>query len=306
MRLFEAIIEANHRAAAGDASAGLRPAEFADSLPIAALTCIDARLNPLIPEVLGIPEEHFIWLRNAGNIITGPLSSTMRSLALACAVKGAKEITIIGHTDCQVCKTTTLQLLERLKDLGVERHVLPDNVNEYFGLFSSERQNVIKACDLVRHSPLIGPKIPVHGLLVDIQTGRLEWLVNGYQEWAAMADKWNEVVRSAGETVDKLKSLTDFNLGEMKFPETKIGEAASKAGDWLSQKIGELEIQPPPPDQPAPPPGLAPQAINVAEQIARLAEQHWPRPHPPQTGKPPPKIPLPPPLRPRTLPRGKK
>ena len=29
MHLFEAIIDANHRAVAGDASAGLRPAEFA-------------------------------------------------------------------------------------------------------------------------------------------------------------------------------------------------------------------------------------------------------------------------------------
>ena len=28
-----------------------------------------------------MPEEKFIWLRNAGNIITGPMSSTMRSLA---------------------------------------------------------------------------------------------------------------------------------------------------------------------------------------------------------------------------------
>ena len=29
MRLFESIIDANHRAVAGDASAGLHPAEFA-------------------------------------------------------------------------------------------------------------------------------------------------------------------------------------------------------------------------------------------------------------------------------------
>ena len=64
MHLFEAIIEANHRAAAGDPSAGLRPAEYADALPIAALTCIDVRLNPLLPSVLGIPEDQFIWLRN--------------------------------------------------------------------------------------------------------------------------------------------------------------------------------------------------------------------------------------------------
>ena len=32
----------------------------------------------------------------------------MRSLALACAVKGGREIAIIGHTDCQIAKTTTI------------------------------------------------------------------------------------------------------------------------------------------------------------------------------------------------------
>ena len=92
-----------------------------------------------------MPAEQFIWLRNAGNIITGPLSSTMRSLALACAVKGGKEIAIIGHTDCQVCQTTAMQLLDKLKELGVERHLLPDNISDFFGMFASERQNVIKA-----------------------------------------------------------------------------------------------------------------------------------------------------------------
>lgn len=302
MRLFEAILDANHRAVAGDTSAGLRPAEYESSLPIAALTCIDARLNPLIPEVLGIPEEQFIWLRNAGNIITSPLSSTMRSLALACAVKGAEEICIIGHTDCQVCKTTTMQLLERLKNLGIERHFLPENLNEYFGMFASERQNVIKACDLVRRSPLIGTMIPVHGLLLDIQTGKLEWLVNGYQTFATMSDRWNETVKCAGETVDKLKSLADFQIGEMKFPETKIGETVMQATDWLAQKIGELEIKPPGggTETPAPqtPPAMT-RVVSTAGKVVEFAEKHWPKPqaetHGPQTSPPPvPRIPLPP------------
>lgn len=294
MRLFDAILDANHRAAAGDTTAGLHPADFADALPVAALTCIDVRLNPLLPEVLGIPEDQFIWLRNAGNIITGPTSSTMRSLSLACAVKGAEEIVIIGHTDCQVCKTTTMQLLERLKNLGIERHLLPDNVNEYFGMFGSERQNVIKACDIVRHSPLIGAKIPVHGLLLDLPTGRLEWLVNGYQAWATMGDKWNEVIRSAGETVDKLKSLSDFNLGEMKFPETKIGETVTQAHDWLSQKLDSLRTEP---VEPATPPPAPSTAANIASHIVELAEKHWPKQAEPQQRPPPPlprKLPTPP------------
>jgi carbonic anhydrase len=272
MRLFEAIIDANHRALAGDANAGLHPADFAEELPIIALTCIDPRLNPLMPEVLGIPKEQFIWLRNAGNIITGPVSSTVRSLSLACAIKGGKEIAIIGHSDCLVGKTTTMQLIDRFRDLGVERHMLPDNLNEYFGTFASERQNVIKGADIVRHSPLIGPKIPVHGLIVDIQSGKLEWLVNGYQSFETMSSRWNEVVKSAGQTVDAMRPLTDFNIGEMKFPETKIGEVVTKTEEWLAEKVRELAINP----------GAA--AVEAA---------------PVKPAFNPPKIPLPPPIRPR-------
>jgi len=255
MRLFEAILEANHRAVAGDPNAGLRPGDFAAELPVIALTCVDPRLNAIMPNALGLPGEAFIWLRNAGNIITGPFSSTMRSLALACAVKGGREIAILGHTDCQVCKTTTMQLLEQLKALGIERQALPENLNEFFGMFASERQNVIKACELVRHSPLIGARIPVHGLVVDIQTGGLEWIVNGYQSLETTTARSPEIAKAIGLATDALKSLASFNIGEMAFPPTKIGEAAAKAP----------ETPPPsaPPDAkplPVPPPVVSPGA----------------------------------------------
>jgi carbonic anhydrase len=258
VRLLEAIIDANHRALAGDADAGLHPADFEDELPLVALTCIDVRLNTILPQVLGVSPEHFIWLRNAGNIITGPMSSTMRSLALACAVKGGKEILIIGHTDCVVAKTTTMQLLERLRATGVERYQLPDNLNQYFGLFSSERQNVLNAAEVARNSPLIGAKIPVHGLLVDVATGSLEWLVNGYQTFQTTSARLDQLVKSAGETVDAFKPLTDFKIGEMKFPETKIGEVVVNAENSVSEKLHASESNPPsltssPPVPPTPP-----------------------------------------------------
>jgi len=76
--------------------------------------------------------------------------------------------------------------------------------------------------EIVRSSPLIGPKVPVHGLLVDIQTGNLEWLVNGYQTLRAESSRWNEVVQSAAQATDALKSMAGFDFGEMKFPSTKI------------------------------------------------------------------------------------
>lgn len=276
MRLFEAIVNANHRAVAGDAKAGVRPADFESELPVIALTCVDPRLNALFPNVLGLPGEQFIWLRNAGNIITGPLSSTMRSLALACAVKGGKEIAIIGHTDCQVGKTSTMQLLEKFQALGVKRQFLPENLTEFFGMFGTERQNVISSCGFARCSPLIGPKVPVHGLLVDIETGKLEWIVNGYENLGTVTERWNETVKSAGQSVDMMKSLTDFQIGEMKFPETKIGEAVTKAEDWLAKKLQQMEIKP------------AASAPPTGQSEAEFSPK-------------PPKLPLPPPNRPRMI-----
>src|SRR5262245_11683734 len=201
MHLLEAIVDANQHAAGPAQTTPLPREEFADALPLVALTCIDARLNRLFPAVLGIREEDFIWLRNAGNIIFDPMSSMTRTLALACAVKGGREIAIIGHTDCRVRATSVSDLIDRFRSLRIDRSTLPADVVEFFGLFASERQNVINAVTFVRQSPLIGPKIPVHGLLLDIQTARFEWIVNGYQALeTALAQL--AAVPSAGSAID--------------------------------------------------------------------------------------------------------
>ena len=312
-RLFEAMIQANHRALAGDAHAGLHPADHPDELPLVALTCVDARLNALLPQALGIPAEQFIWLRNAGNIITGPMSSTMRSLALACAVKGGKEIVVIGHTDCQVGKTTTLQLLDRFRGLGVERHMLPDNLNEFFGMFGSERQNVIKAVDTIRGSPLIGPRVPVQGLLIDISTGKLEWLVNGYESLGA-ASAAGQRLESAARA---LEPIMNFKIGDLKFPEHKIGELATNvAGQFiegLQREAGPTGNVGQPQAAPAAQKGhsigeFATASRQLGEAVANFGKEFTRGLHSPVTHaaplKPveqppiPPKIPMPPRVRP--------
>ena len=182
MRLFEAIVDANHRALAGDTRAGLRPAEFADSLPLVVLTCFDPRMHPLMPEVLGVAEPNFIWMTNAGNIVTGPLSSTVRSLALACAVQGGREIAIIGHTDCLFFHPAKTFLSDRLRASGLDLSGPAGKLDELFSSLISERSNVNLAVKSVRESPLINKRIPVHGLMVDVESGRLDWVVNGYAE----------------------------------------------------------------------------------------------------------------------------
>ncbi len=295
MRLFEAIVDANHRAVAGDASAGLHPADFADALPIIALTCIDPRLNAFFPNVLGIPADQFIWLRNAGNIVTGTMTSTMRSLALGCAVKEGREIAIIGHTDCHVSQTPTMLLLDKLKRLGVDRSQLPENISEFFGTFASERQNVIKACGFVRQSPLIGPKIPVHGLVVDITNGQLDWIVNGYETWQTLPKPGAiDFAQSSSPAIGALGSLAAFDLGEMKFPNQRIGDAAGQRdlGDIKPMVSGGTVAAPrldPMPGQPQ----LG--AENSARRPPPPTE--WVKPGSARTGENPNKKPLPPPIR---------
>ena len=63
-------------------------------------------------------------------------------------------------------------------------------------------------------------------------------------------------------------------MGEMKFPETKIGEMATQVEQILSQEasqmgtgIGMQKIAP-----------LAESVEQVAGQVARFAEKNWPKP----------------------------
>ena len=188
-------------------------------------------------------------------------------------------------------------LLDKLKALGVDRSRLPENLSEFFGMFGSERQNVIKACDIVRRSPLIGPKIPVHGLMLDIGTGKLEWMVNGYQTLETAA---SQPVQPADSIGSAQPSVGSFNVGEMKFPETKIGETVTKAADWLSRKSGEIGAKAQEKLLEAPP--AAAPVEQVVRQVTAFAEKNWPRPSAAPPPGLPPKIPVPPPIRPRVVP----
>ena len=57
MHLFESIVDTNHRGQGAAVTGGFQPHEFSSAFPVAILTCIDARLNQIVPEALGIPED---------------------------------------------------------------------------------------------------------------------------------------------------------------------------------------------------------------------------------------------------------
>jgi len=210
--------------------------------------------------VLGLPEEQFIWLRNAGNIIFDPLSSMMRTLALACAIKGGREIAVIGHTDCKVRQTSVSTLIDRFKAIGIDRSKLPENLNEFFGLFASERQNVIRGVDIIRSSPLIGPNIPVHGLLVDVETGRLEWITNGYDVLQRGAPTSAHAhIPAIDQSVKDFAALAPFKFADLTIPDIKIGEFTTGVKEVIAKPNAPASApsqpvpMPPPPAIPVPP-----------------------------------------------------
>ena len=85
----------------------------------------------------------------------------------------------------------------------------------------------------------------MHGLLVDIETGKVEWLVNGYQTLEMMGAR-PDAAAPLGQPADALPSLGEFKIGEIKFPDTKIGETVATAEDWLSGNLAPIEAKPPP------------------------------------------------------------
>lgn len=259
MRLLEAILDAQNRASGGEGEARVPAEAHAEALPLVVLSCVDPRLNTLLPRALGLAPEQFIWLRNAGNIITGPLSSTMRSLALACLVKGGREIAVIGHTACKVAQTSIMELTEAMKQMGIERARLPENLVEFFGLFASERQNVIKAVDFIRSSPLLSPRLPVHGLILNSDNGRLEWVVNGYQLLEQSTTEYRSAIRAPEAVGASLDELAGFKSVGLTLPETKIGDHATQ---WAGLNLT--------PQAAAAAAAASPAAASAGEQIGAV------------------------------------
>ena len=276
MKLFEAIVSSGSRSLGEAGFVSLEA--FEADLPVAILTCIDARLNGILPQSMGVPEDRLVWLRNAGNIVTGPLSSTLRSLSLACAVKGAKEIAVVGHTDCLICKTTVLELTQRFQKLGIPRSDLPDNLNEYFGLFASERQNVMKAVETIRQSPLIGRQMPVHGLLLDLQSKRLVWVVDGYQALLqASTERPHETATHSVQQKSSYESIGNQDSGAYSHFESPVSPTATseighhtRFSESTSGTIGDHAVSSPVVVRPVP---LAPESVASVEASQPLKHE---------------------------------
>ena len=151
------------------------------------LSCMDARLVELLPRALGIKNGDAKLIKNAGALVTSPWGSVMRSLLVAVYSLGAKEILIIGHHDCGMSTLNSNDVLKIVRERGIKEETI--STLRYAGIdlegwlkgFNNVEDSVRITVKTVRNHPLLPSDVPVHGLIIDPNTGQLDTVVNGYQ-----------------------------------------------------------------------------------------------------------------------------
>jgi carbonic anhydrase len=126
-------------------------------------------------------------VKNAGAIVSHPFGSVMRSILVAVYELEAEEVAVVGHHGCGMTGLSC----NRVLDKAVMRGVAPATVDilRHAGIdlekwlvgFETVEEGVRQSVEIIKNHPLLPRKIPVHGLIMHPETGRLDWLVNGYE-----------------------------------------------------------------------------------------------------------------------------
>jgi carbonic anhydrase len=132
------------------------------------VACMDARLD--VEETLGLRTGDAHIIRNAGGLVT---DDVIRSLIVSLELLGTQEIVVIEHTGCGLHGVDEAVLRERV---AANSGASPGEVDLAFGSFGDLTENLRAQVAIIREHPYLR-RVPVHGLLFDVSTGRLDELV---------------------------------------------------------------------------------------------------------------------------------
>lgn len=164
-----------------------RPITRAPAKRIALFTCMDTRLVEFLEPAMGLKRGDAKVIKNAGNTLIDPGGGVMRSLVVAVFALGCEEIYVIGHKDCGMAQVNEEAIQQKMLERGVSAEAiatLSPSLGEWLGAFHNPYGNVRKVVEMIRQSPLIPGDVPVHGLMFDPNSGRLELLTDGYSHTA--------------------------------------------------------------------------------------------------------------------------
>lgn len=150
------------------------------------LTCMDTRLLELLPKAMNVANGDVKIVKNAGALVTHPFGSIMRSILVAVYELQAKEVLVIGHRDCGMGALKAENIVAKMKDRGIKDVTLNTlsysgiNINEWLHGFDNVSESVAHSVDMIKQHPLLPKDVPVHGLVINPETGKLDLVKDGY------------------------------------------------------------------------------------------------------------------------------
>lgn len=156
------------------------------------LTCMDTRLVELLPKAMNLRNGDAKIIKNAGAIVTQPFGNIMRSIIVALYELNAQEVLVVGHHQCGMTGLNSDSLMEKMRTQGVTEDTMSTlkhsgiHLERWLKGFDSVEEGVRTSVEIISNHPLLPPSVPVHGLIIDPQTGTIELVVDGY---AALANK---------------------------------------------------------------------------------------------------------------------
>ncbi len=146
-------------------------------------TCMDTRLVELLPKALNLKNGDVKMVKNAGAILDDPYDSTMKSILVAIHALQADEVFVIAHHGCGMTNFDSDAFLELTKDRGIEQSAIDQlkvDPNEWLVGFEDPAASVKKSVEIIENHPLLPEDVPVHGLVIDPATGKLDLVKKGY------------------------------------------------------------------------------------------------------------------------------
>lgn len=147
------------------------------------LTCMDTRLVELLPKALNFNNGDVKIIKTAGAFLTHPYGSVMRSILIAIHALKAKEVFVVAHHDCGMLNLDTGTLMEIMRSQGITDEVieqLPVNPTEWLKGFTNVEDSVKASISIIENHLLLPQNTPVHGLVIDPHTGKLDLVSKGY------------------------------------------------------------------------------------------------------------------------------
>ncbi|WP_409288734.1 beta-class carbonic anhydrase [Peribacillus sp. SCS-37] len=154
---------------------------------VVVLSCMDTRLVELLPRALNFKNGDVKVIKNAGAVIAHPFGSIVRSMIVAVYELGADEIIVVGHHDCGMSGMDPVKTLAKMQERGITKETLDTlkhsgiDLHKWLEGFTDVSENVAHSVSIIKNHPLIPAGIPVHGLVIDPASGRLDLVVDGYE-----------------------------------------------------------------------------------------------------------------------------